>query len=102
MADYEQANANYEKALLLDPRSVSVQLTLANIDLELGNFGQAFAQYQEALTASASPKDKLDVYNALEKYYVKQGQIKKSIEYMHLKMTEMEKFSRRCWCYFAE
>ncbi len=93
MGDYQQAKSHYEKALLLEPGRISILLSLANIEKMLGNFEEAFKQYEDALESSRTPQDSVKVYGSLESFYALKGQMSKSLEYMHLKLAEKEKFA---------
>ena len=43
--EYQQARSHFNKALLIEPDEISVQLSLAKINTELGNFSQALEDY---------------------------------------------------------
>lgn len=91
IGDYEHAKSYYKKALLIETEKISVLLTLANIESELGNFKQAIEQYQDVLKISKTPGDRVEVYNSLISFYERKGQISKSLEYMQLAFADMEK-----------
>lgn len=91
--EYEQAKSNYNKALLIEPDNVSILISLANIESELGSFEASLEQLHEALALSTSPQEKYEVYTSLEYYYQLRGQRRKSIEFMEMGFTELEKYA---------
>ena len=91
LGDYEQAKSYYEKALLIEPEKLSVLQTLAGIESTLGNFQDAEKMYQDVLEISKTPQDKMSAYSALAAFYHKKGQVRKSLEYVDLFLTESEK-----------
>ena len=93
LGDYKQAKTYYEKVLLFEPENISTLATLAGIEALMGNFEQSLTQIQDALTLCKTAKDKFKVYKSIESYYEMRGQINKALEYMHLKLTELDKFS---------
>lgn len=92
-ADFENAKANFEKALLLEPDAISSLLALADIELQTGQFEQALEQYLEIMNYCKSAADSSRVYDALDKYYTIRGQMRKSIEYLELRQQEIAKFA---------
>ena len=92
MGDYSRAKDYYLDAQVIEPTDVSIFLRLGDVDIELGNFDRALDQYNEALLIAKTPQERSFVYDALESFYKKRGQIRKSIENMNKKFTEQTKF----------
>ena len=82
----------YNKALLIEPDEISVQLSLAKINTELGNFSQALKDYNDILANCGTSQERFDVYKSLENYFFRRGQTGKGIEYLELKIAEQEKY----------
>ena len=91
--DYEKARSNYAKALLIEPGDLSILLSQAKIDAELGDFQKALSQYHDALASCKTPEDHFKVYTHLEEICQLRGQIQQSLEYMELKFTAYEKYA---------
>ena len=92
MGEYDKAKSYYEKALILEPGNISILRNLANFEKYKGNFEVALSQYESALNMCKIPKDRAEIYGALQSFYNLKGQINKSIEYSNLKFVEKEKF----------
>lgn len=90
--DCEQARSHFNKALLIEPDEISVQLSLAKINTELGNFSQALEDYNDILANCGTSQERYDVYKSLESFCFRRGQTGKGIEYMELKIAEQEKY----------
>jgi len=71
--DYEEARSYYRKALLIEPEDITVELSLARIKTELGEFSQALEDYQEILEKCSSPMEKYDVYKRMERHFFLRG-----------------------------
>ncbi len=91
LGDYEQAKSYYEKALLIEPEKLSVLQILAGIESTLGNFQDAEKMYRDVLEISKIPQDKISACSALAEFYKTKGQIRKSLEYVDLLLTESAK-----------
>jgi serine/threonine protein kinase/tetratricopeptide (TPR) repeat protein len=92
LGDFKQAKAYHKKALLIEPENISVLLSLADIESSLGNFDQAFEQYQDALEVSNTPRQRARVYDSLQNYYAKRGQLNRALDYIQRARAESEKF----------
>ena len=90
--DYEQATKFYNKALLIEPEDISVQLSLANIEVELGKFDEAMNDFKDILENCNSHQERYDVYRSMESYYFLRGQYEQGIEAMELKIAEQEQY----------
>jgi len=64
---------------------------LAGIESTLGNFQDAEKMYQNVLEISKTPQDKISAYSALAAFYEIKGQVRKSLEYVDLYLTESAK-----------
>ena len=91
--DYENARSYCKKALLIEPDEFSVLLSLSDIECELGNFQKALEEYHMILEKCTTAEERSDLYERLENYYFLRGQVKKSTEYVDLKIAELEKFA---------
>jgi tetratricopeptide (TPR) repeat protein len=89
---YEEAGTYYNKALLIEPRDISIQISLANIQTELGNFSKAIDDFKTILENCVSPQERYEVYKHLENHFFLRGQFSKGIEYMERKIAEQEKY----------
>jgi tetratricopeptide (TPR) repeat protein len=93
MGNHEKAKDYYEKALILKPDNIPVLTTLANIEMDLGNFEKASKQLQEALLLCKTSKDKSNVYSNLASFCRVKGQMKKTLEYTQLGNKALEEYS---------
>ena len=89
---HEQAKSYYEKALLIEPADISVQLLLADNKAEMGNFNSALHDLDDILDRCNSPQERVEVYTSLENHYFIRGQANKAIKYVELKLAEQEKY----------
>jgi len=66
--DNKLARENFEKALMLTDVSgkVNIQVELANVIMNTGDFEDAYEQYSDALSISRDARDRVLVFNALE------------------------------------
>lgn len=78
-ANYEKARTNLEKALLLDPENISIQVKLGGIDMRTGDLANALLTFNTALETSKNHLDKYICLNALSSYYELLGQKRKSL-----------------------
>jgi tetratricopeptide (TPR) repeat protein len=92
---HEQAYAYYQKAMLIEPDDISIQLLLADIKVEMGDFSSALTEYEEILQRCNTPQEKVEAFNRLENYFFLRGKVQKAIDYIHLRLAEQEKFDTR-------
>jgi tetratricopeptide (TPR) repeat protein len=90
--DYEQARSYYNQALLIEPGDISIRLSLANVNIELGEFSKALDNFNEILADCDSPQERYAVYRQMEDYFFLRGQLDRGIEAMELKISEQEKY----------
>jgi Tfp pilus assembly protein PilF len=72
--EYEQARSHFHKALLIESDEISVELSLAKINTELGIFSQAQKDYYAILETCRTAQEKFDVYKSLESFFFRRGQ----------------------------
>ncbi|MCP5049511.1 MAG: DUF3808 domain-containing protein [bacterium] len=90
--NFEKAKEYYEKALLLEPGNFTTLTILAGIEQGLGNFDEASRQLQEALEDCRTPRDRVDVYDALKDFHSLRGQKIKALEYQLLRNKAMREY----------
>lgn len=88
----ELAKNYFKQALAIGPDEISSLLGLAKADVELGNFKKGLDSYYEILKNCTTPRERFNVYFALENYYFLRGELNKAIEYFDLKLAEQEKY----------
>ncbi len=88
----EQAKNYFKQALAIEPDETSSLLGLAKADVELGNFKKGLDSYYEILENCTTPRERFNVYFALENYHFLRGELNKAIEYFDLKLAEQEKY----------
>jgi tetratricopeptide (TPR) repeat protein/TolB-like protein len=91
-AELAEAAVQYEKALVADPSNVRARVRLAEVDAGLGNFDRALPGFEEALAACVTPEQRALVYGALQSYHEWRGQPRVALDYMHLRLAEIEEF----------
>jgi tetratricopeptide (TPR) repeat protein/tRNA A-37 threonylcarbamoyl transferase component Bud32 len=89
--DFDKARENYDRALLIEPEKVSIMIDAARNEKLSGRFDEGFARLGNALRASRSPDDSVDVYAAIADYYETRGQFNKSIEVMQTRLAAIRK-----------
>lgn len=93
LADFSNAKKYYEKASLLEPLEVSVNIKLAHIDFDFGHFNKAHDTYKKALKASKNAKDSTLALRALSGYYRSKGEISKSLNYFENSLEIRKKYT---------
>jgi tetratricopeptide (TPR) repeat protein len=81
--------------LLIEPEDISIQLLLADMKTEMGDFSSALMDYNEIHERCITPQEKVEVFTSLENYFFLRGQVRKAIEYIELRLVEQEKFDTR-------
>jgi tetratricopeptide (TPR) repeat protein len=77
---------------LIEPDKISIRLSLAKINTELGRFSLAIQEYLDILEDCTSPQERYEVYRCMEVHFFLRGQLDKGIEYMELMIAEQEKY----------
>lgn len=77
--EVEQARASYRQAMVLEPDNPSNNLSLAGTQRLLGDFDEAYQQYQLAVERSRTPSEKTNAYAGLASYYGMRGQNEKAL-----------------------
>lgn len=90
---FKEAKINFEKALVMEPASVSTLLKLGQTQINLGDYPGAFKYYQEALDLSNNPRLKAEVYDYIAGWYRKRGQIREAIKNIKLKNQQVDQFA---------
>ncbi|MYA42672.1 MAG: tetratricopeptide repeat protein [Gemmatimonadetes bacterium] len=75
LGDYEAARDNLETAILLEPLSASFAAELASLDLDAGNFAEAWAGYQRALETARTPEQRAGAFAGIAKYHLRRGEV---------------------------
>jgi len=75
----EEATANIEKALLIDPNNIDYLSYLAWSKLYVGKFDETLKICEHMHDLSTLPEHYFDSYNCFEEYYTLKGEIRKSI-----------------------
>jgi len=91
--EHNQAKEFYQKAQLLKPDDIGIMIELGTCAFESGDFGESLTIYEKAGSTAVSAEDKFKVFEALEDYYRRRGQMKNALEYFDKKMIECRKFS---------
>jgi tetratricopeptide (TPR) repeat protein len=91
MGDSERAKSYFKKALLIEPENISVLVTSANIESDLGNFESSEKICQDALKYAKTPQDRIRVYESLSSILGTQGRYRKSLEFILLLFAEEKK-----------
>jgi tetratricopeptide (TPR) repeat protein len=78
--------------MLLEPTDQAPVLRVAGLDLYLGEFSSALAQYEEALAAARTAQERAVALNALANYHELRGQISVAIDYADRTHAERETF----------
>jgi len=91
--DVDKAREYYGDALLLAPLSERALILddLADLDLILGRFDEAYDQYMEALKSCNSSQDSTEIYSSLQTFSELKGQYRKAVEFHEHKVAEMTK-----------
>jgi tetratricopeptide (TPR) repeat protein len=90
--DFEQARTYYNKALVIEPGDISIQLALTSVSRELGEFSKVLGDLDDLLENSTSPQERYQVYSHMEDYFFLRAQLDKGIKAMELKIAEQEKY----------
>lgn len=76
MGNFETARQYYSDALIIDPNDITSAVQLGNVALESGQVEQAYQNFQSALQQARTAAEKAEVYNALQDFYERTGQIR--------------------------
>ena len=88
LGDYEAARDNLKDAVLLDPFSPAFEAQLAALELDAGNFADAWASYERALEAARTPEQRADVWFGIAKYHLRRGEVVLAVEARQMFMEE--------------
>lgn len=80
VGDYEAARDNLETAILLEPFSTSFTAQLAALELDAGNYAEAWAAYETALEAARTPRQRAQVLMEIAKYHLRRGEVSLAVE----------------------
>jgi len=93
LADFSSAKKYYEKASLLEPSKIAIDIKLANIEFDFGHFNNAIDAYNKSLKVSKNAEDSTQAFAALSSYYRARGEISKSIEYFEKSLEIKKRFT---------
>lgn len=88
-----EAQAAYEKALLLKPDHVFSMTGLAELQRNFGDFEAAEKTYAQALSVAQTPRDRDAVLRGLSSLHEFRGQIRKAIELREQALAETRKYA---------
>jgi tetratricopeptide (TPR) repeat protein len=80
LGDYEAARDNLETAVLLESFSASLAVQLATLDLDAGNYADAWAGYERALEAARTSEQTAEVLAGIAKYHLRRGELVQAAE----------------------
>ena len=78
--EFDKANEQFEKSLRANRNYTAVYYNLGDVQYRLGNYENAVAYLNQALTGKLNPQLHLDILNKLGRTYSAMGQTKKAIE----------------------
>jgi len=87
MGNYESARQYYTDAIAIEPDNIASVIQLGNTALETGSPESAFQSFQTALTQARTAAEKNQVYEALQRYYERTGQIRKAMQMRDAKFS---------------
>ncbi len=73
LGEHDQARAAYEHAQVIAPDEGSIQLELAELEMDLGDSERAVQYREQAHAASRSPQDRFAIYGFDESLHYRQG-----------------------------
>ena len=74
LGDYVSARDNLDGAILLEPLSAALAGQLAALELDAGNYADAWANYERALEAARTPEQMADARLGMAKYHLRRGE----------------------------
>lgn len=93
MGQYAEGSQYYEKALLLAPGDVSIQLKIVRNELKSGHLDAALKQYTALLEACKTDKERARVHGGLVGYYHMTGQMNKALEHLERRLDLMANYT---------
>lgn len=75
LGDYEAARDLLDAAILLEPFSAALPAQLAALELDAGNFADAWAGYERALEAARTPEQRAEVLLGIVTYHRRRGEV---------------------------
>jgi len=76
MGNYTAARQYYTDAIAIEPNDIASVIQLGKIDLETGSPETALDNFQAALRQTRTAEEKNQVYDAMQRYYERTGQIR--------------------------
>lgn len=80
VGDYEAARDNLETAILLEPFSAPFAAQLATLELDAGNYAEAWAAYERALEAARTPQQRAQVLMGIARHHLRRGEVLLAVE----------------------
>lgn len=90
--EHEKAREYYNKASLIEPQRISIRVTLAQIELSLGNLEAAENACKDAVSRAATPQDSVTALTALTQLHALRGQCNLAIKDMNTNVDAMSRF----------
>lgn len=88
LGDYGAARGNLGLAILMEPLSAPFAAQLAGLDLDAGNFMDAWDGYGRALEAARTPAQRASVLEGIKKYHGRRGEVAMAVEAMEAWLEE--------------
>lgn len=93
LGDYDAARGYLETAILLEPFSPSLAAQLAALELDAGNFADAWAGYERALEAARTPEQRTNVLEGIAKYHLRRGEVALAVGATEMLLEEASGYS---------
>ncbi|MDE2974984.1 MAG: tetratricopeptide repeat protein [Gemmatimonadota bacterium] len=77
--EHDQARANLERAILIEPLAPGLAGALASLDLRTGNFDDARAGFERAIELARTPAERADALEGLKHYHRFRGETGEAI-----------------------
>ncbi len=90
VGELERALEYYDRALVLDPSNTEVLTNVARTETALGRFAAAEQQLEEARNQAATPTQEFQALNALRRYNVRRGQLRRATDLMQQSWTALD------------
>ncbi|MCF6194138.1 MAG: tetratricopeptide repeat protein, partial [Kangiellaceae bacterium] len=84
------ARENYEKALFIESNNLTATLSLATLDLKLGQFEKATNAYLETLAQTYAPADRIRIFNAIASVKSIKGELQQALEFKEKVFEQLE------------
>jgi len=93
MGNYPEARQYFSEALVMAPEDINLNLQSVAVELECGNFATVERLYHEVLKQTTSAQDLALIYDALQKYYRRRGQLRNALQARENKFVAQSRFA---------